>query len=137
AAAGDEGDEAIWHGAPVFDAGHWLAAGGLELVREMHDTLGAEAEALTAAGVAAGAAEWVDDCLALGWPRARVIDIEYDACAAQPDPTAVRWLQMAQDTTLFPQVRLFRLTARWAGCTEVFEHPIRGPLGRGLAQRLA
>ncbi|KAJ2685286.1 hypothetical protein H4R19_006814, partial [Coemansia spiralis] len=84
----DDTDEAAWHGAPVFDAAHWLARGGMELVREIHSELGAEAEALTAVGSSAGATEWVGDCLALRWPRARVIDIEYDAHAAQPDSAA-------------------------------------------------
>ncbi|KAJ1728376.1 hypothetical protein LPJ61_004064 [Coemansia biformis] len=129
--------EAIWHGAPVFDAGYWHAKGGMALVRERHSELCTEAEALTAASSGADPAEWVGDCLALGWPCARVIDVEYDACAAQPDSAALRWLCLAQDAALFPQAQLYRLTARWAGCTEVFEHPLRGPLSSGVAGRIA
>ncbi|KAJ2878531.1 hypothetical protein IWW38_006300, partial [Coemansia aciculifera] len=43
---------------------------------------------------------------------------------------------MAQDRTLFPQARLYRLTARWAGCTEVFEHLLRDDMDEDLDRRL-
>ncbi|KAJ2777765.1 hypothetical protein H4R18_004982 [Coemansia javaensis] len=134
--ASGEGEE-VWHGAPVFDAGYWHAKGGMELVRQKHGALGAGVEALTIVHSGTEPAEWYGDCLALGWPGVRAIDVEYDAAAVQPDSEALRWLGLAQDAALFPQAELYRLTVRWAGCTEVFEHPLRSPLAGDLAERLA
>ncbi|KAJ2815185.1 hypothetical protein IWW50_006901, partial [Coemansia erecta] len=128
--------EALWHGAPVFDAAYWHSKGGLELVREKHGELNARVEALT---IACSGSEdtWHLEAMALHWPQVQVVDIEYDTQDVQPDSLALQWLCAAQDCALFPQAQLYRLTARWAGCTEVFEHPLCGALGSGLAARLA
>ncbi|PIA17787.1 hypothetical protein COEREDRAFT_85687 [Coemansia reversa NRRL 1564] len=133
-AASGEG-EALWHGAPVFDAGYWYEKGGMELVREKHKALAAEAEALVVVCISAEA-EWQSECLALRWPGVRVVDIDYSGKATQPEQRALRWLQMVQDRAQFPQAHMYRLTARWAGCVEVFEHPLQHALDGGLAQRL-
>ncbi|KAJ2324386.1 hypothetical protein IWW51_003297 [Coemansia sp. RSA 2702] len=128
--------ETLWHGAPVFDAGYWHTKGGSELVQAKHAELHARVEALSI--VCSGTEDsWHLECMTLSWPRVQVVDIEYDACQVQPDSLALQWLDMAQDRAWFPQARMYRLTARWAGCTEVFEHPLCGTLGAGLAARLA
>ncbi|KAJ2160296.1 hypothetical protein GGF46_002342, partial [Coemansia sp. RSA 552] len=135
AASGES--EVLWHGAPVFDAAHWYKKGGMNLVRAMHGEVCGEVEALTI--VCSGSEDdWHYDCLALGWPSVNVIDIEYDANSAdvQPDPVALQWLCMAQELALFPQAQMYRLTVSWAGCSEVFEHPLCAPLAAGLSDRL-
>ncbi|KAJ2824553.1 hypothetical protein GGI24_003375, partial [Coemansia furcata] len=81
--------------------------------------------------------DWLWECLALVWPNVHTIDISCDICNVEADPTALRWLCMAQDRTLFPRAQLYRLTARWAGCTEVFEHPLWGDIDADLGRRLS
>ncbi|KAJ2613915.1 hypothetical protein H4S08_001959 [Coemansia sp. RSA 1365] len=127
--------EALWHGAPVFDAGYWYEKGGMELVRERHKALAAEAEALVVVCISAET-DWYSECLALRWPGVRVVDIDYSGDATQPERRTLRWLQMVQDRAQFPQAYMYRLTARWAGCVEVFEHPLQCALDGGLEQRL-
>ncbi|KAJ2077904.1 hypothetical protein H4R24_004840 [Coemansia sp. RSA 988] len=127
--------EALWHGAPVFDAGYWHEKGGMELVREKHRALETKAEALVLV-CNNTEADWHSKCLALRWPGVRVVDIDYSSDAAQPEQKALRWLQMAQDRTRFPQAHMYRLTAHWAGCVEVFEHPLQRELDGELAERL-
>ncbi|KAI9479304.1 hypothetical protein LPJ78_000656 [Coemansia sp. RSA 989] len=129
-------DETLWHGVPVFDAGYWHSKGGVELVREKYSALHAKVEALTI--VCTGSDEtWHLECMSLPWPRAQVISIEYDAHEVQPDALALQWLYLAQNSALFPQAQMYRLKVRWAGCTEVFEHPLRDTLDCRLAGRLA
>ncbi|KAJ2795688.1 hypothetical protein H4R20_005796, partial [Coemansia guatemalensis] len=133
--ASSEG-ETLWHGAPVFDAGYWHEKGGMELVQEKYRELATKAEALVVVCTSTEA-DWHSECLALRWPAVRVVDIDYSSDAAQPEQRALRWLQMAQDRAHFPQAHMYRLTARWAGCVEVFEHPLQRKLDGGLAERLA
>ncbi|KAJ2834197.1 hypothetical protein J3B01_004079 [Coemansia erecta] len=128
--------ETLWHGAPVFDASYWHSKGGMDLVREKHREMHASVEALTIL-CSSGDSNWHLESLALFWPRVQIVDIEYNTREVQPDTLALQWLCAAQDCTLFPHAQLYRLTARWAGCTEVFEHPLCGAFGRDLATRLA
>ncbi|KAJ2007778.1 hypothetical protein H4R26_000576 [Coemansia thaxteri] len=128
-------DESLWYGTPVFDASHWHAKGGLALVRAMHAKLGATVEALIiqCAGDELG---WPWECLALSWPNVNTVDISCDVSSVEADAQVLRWLGLVQDHVLFPLARLYRLTARWAGCTEVFEHPLRDDIDIELDKRL-
>ncbi|KAJ2498781.1 hypothetical protein GGH96_004065 [Coemansia sp. RSA 1972] len=130
------GGEALWHGAPVFDASYWHSKGGMDLVREKHREMHASVEALTIL-CSGGDSNWHLESMALFWPRVQVVDIEYNTREVQPDTLALQWLCAAQDCAMFPQAQLYRLTARWAGCTEVFEHPLCSAFGSDLATRLA
>ncbi|KAJ2725711.1 hypothetical protein GGI07_001079 [Coemansia sp. Benny D115] len=129
-------DEILLHGSPVFDAGYWYTKGGMDLVRGKHSLLSQTAEALVISS-APGDSEWQWSCLALGWPGVRIIDISCGTCGVESDPAVARWLYIVQDRVLFPQARLYRLTAHWSGCTEVFEHPLRSGFDVGFSQRLA
>ncbi|KAJ2866064.1 hypothetical protein GGH94_001769 [Coemansia aciculifera] len=129
-------DNIQWYGSPVFDASHWHAKGGMTLVRAMHAELCSSVEALLIER-SRDESDWPWECLALVWPNVNTIDISCDACNVEADPTALQWLCMAQDRTLFPQARLYRLTAHWAGCTEVFEHPLCGDIDAELDRRLS
>ncbi|KAJ1961494.1 hypothetical protein GGI12_003219 [Dipsacomyces acuminosporus] len=118
-------DEIQWYGAPVFDMGYWYAEGGLDLVQAKHAELHKSVEALVIS-CSSNETDWHWRCLALGWPRVSVIDIEYDVCNVESDPRTVQWLRMAQDKSFFPCARMYRLTTHWAGCSEVFEHQLDG-----------
>ncbi|KAI8318508.1 hypothetical protein GQ54DRAFT_314426 [Martensiomyces pterosporus] len=138
--AGDVGDGdpgTMWYGTPVFDIGHWYAEGGLDLVHAKHAELHETVEALIIV-CSSNEPDWHWRSLALGWPSVTVIDIEYDVCSVESDPRAVQWLRMVQDRSFFPCARMYRLTTRWAGCTEVFEHPVDGSsIGSGRVERLS
>ncbi|KAJ2500763.1 hypothetical protein IWW47_003188, partial [Coemansia sp. RSA 2052] len=129
-------NEARWYGSPVFDASHWHAKGGMALVRAMHADLCSTVEALVIER-GRGESDWPWECLALVWPSVDTIDIACDVCNVEADPTVLRWLCLAQDRTLLPRARLYRLTARWAGCIEVFEHSLRDDMDDDLARRLS
>ncbi|KAJ2683709.1 hypothetical protein IWW39_005347 [Coemansia spiralis] len=129
-------DDVLWYGSPIFDASHWYAKGGMSLVRTMHAELCYTVEALVIER-ARDESDWHWECLALVWPNVDTIDLSCDACNVEVDAAALRWLCMAQDRTLFPLARLYRLTARWAGCTEVFEHPLCGDMDAELDRRLS
>ncbi|KAJ1813991.1 hypothetical protein LPJ75_002958 [Coemansia sp. RSA 2598] len=131
-----EGEECLWRGSPVFDAGYWHAKGGIDLVREKHAEFYDTAEALVISYVS-GEPGWLWNCLALGWPVVHAIEIECDICNVESEPVAQRWLRIVQDKALFPLARIYRLTTRWAGCTEVFEHPLAESFGEGFSERLA
>ncbi|KAJ1879166.1 hypothetical protein LPJ57_002986 [Coemansia sp. RSA 486] len=132
----DESEESLWRGSPVFDASYWHAKGGIDLVRERHAELYGTVEALAISCVS-GEPDWLWNCLALGWPAAQAVEIEYDVCNAESDPAAQRWLRIVQDKTLFPLARIYRLTTHWSGCTEIFEHLLAEPFGNGFCERLA
>ncbi|KAJ2378310.1 hypothetical protein IW150_000879 [Coemansia sp. RSA 2607] len=108
----------------------------MDLLRTKHAELCETVEALTLS-CSATDSDWHWHCLALGWPNVYVVEIEFDSCNAESDPSATRWLRIIQDQALFPLVRVYRLTSRWAGCTEVFEHPLGVKFGSGYGQRLA
>ncbi|KAJ2490585.1 hypothetical protein IWW37_003046 [Coemansia sp. RSA 2050] len=129
-------DEVLWYGSPIFDASYWHTKGGMSLVRTMHAELCYTVKALVIER-ARDESDWHWECLALVWPNVDIIDISCDACNVEADATVLQWLCMAQDHTLFPLARLYRLTARWAGCTEVFEHPLCGDIDAELDRRLA
>ncbi|KAJ2747822.1 hypothetical protein GGI20_000117 [Coemansia sp. BCRC 34301] len=129
-------DEARWYGSPIFDASYWHTKGGMPLVRAMHADLCATAEALVIEG-SREESDWLWECLALVWPNVDTIDISCDACNVEAEPTVLQWLCMTQDRTLFPRAQLYRLTSRWAGCTEVFEHSLRDDLDKDLDRRLS
>ncbi|KAJ2786549.1 hypothetical protein GGI15_001424 [Coemansia interrupta] len=131
-----ESDADQWRGSPVFDAEYWHSKGGMDLLRTKHAELCETVEALTIS-CSTTDTDWHWHCLALGWPNVYAVDIEFDACNAESDPSATRWLRIIQDKALFPMARVYRLTSRWAGCTEVFEHPLGLAFGSDYAERLA
>ncbi|KAJ1668927.1 hypothetical protein EV178_000191 [Coemansia sp. RSA 1646] len=132
-------DERRWHGSPVFDAQHWYNKGGMELVRKKHADMSFAAEALILACFSTAEADcaWIPDCLSLGWPSVRVVEIESDVCNVESDARAVQWLRTVQDRFMFPLAQTYRLKVHWAGCTEIFEHPLVGDLSRTTANRIA
>ncbi|KAJ2548222.1 hypothetical protein EV175_004910, partial [Coemansia sp. RSA 1933] len=80
---------------------------------------------------------WVFDCLSLGWPSVRVVDVESNVYNVESDAQAVQWLRVVQDGLLFPVAQTYRLKVNWAGCTETFEHPLAENLSRTINRRIA
>ncbi|KAJ1905908.1 hypothetical protein LPJ81_001663, partial [Coemansia sp. IMI 209127] len=111
----------------------------MELVRKKHSDTYFTVEALVIACLPAIEADcsWVFDCLSLGWPSVRVIEIESDVYNVESDSQTIQWLCVVQDNILFPRAQTYRLKVHWAGCTEIFEHPLAENLSRTIAKRLA
>ncbi|KAJ2512443.1 hypothetical protein H4217_006885 [Coemansia sp. RSA 1939] len=109
----------------------------MELVRKIHaDTrFTAEALVITCFSTLEPGHSWVQDCLSLGWPGVYVVEIESNVCNVESDAQAIGWLRAVQDTLLFPVAQIYRLKVHWAGCTEVFEHPLSEELSRTLVKR--
>ncbi|KAI9503329.1 hypothetical protein GGI25_002842 [Coemansia spiralis] len=137
--ATDAIDEDLWYGSPVFDARHWFAKGNMELVRLKHAEMRFTAEALTIVCSSTNEADcsWSCQCLELGWPSVCVVEIDYDVCNVESDALATRWLRVVQNRALFPIAYIYRLRTHWAGCSEVFEHPLINDLSKTLAKRFS
>ncbi|KAJ2860810.1 hypothetical protein FB639_005580, partial [Coemansia asiatica] len=103
----------------------------------MHAQLYDTAEALVISCISSSEHDWLWNCLALGWPAVHAIEIECDICNVESDSVAQRWLRIVQDKALFPLAHIYRLTTRWAGCTEVFEHPLAESFGEDFFERFA